>query len=75
MKRSGEFAKLLGQCNVFISKLWGLHEYLKLTLYLGFRKVEINVDSIMVVHSIDKRNLNMRESPTISQISEVDEKA
>lgn len=46
-----------------------MYEVLKFTLSLGLKKVEVNVDSITVVHSIDKESLSMREIlKLISQI-------
>lgn len=46
-----------------------MYEVFKLTLSLGLKKVEVNVDSIMVVHSLDKESSSMREiMELISQI-------
>ncbi|MCH81151.1 putative non-LTR retroelement reverse transcriptase, partial [Trifolium medium] len=48
----GGFSKFLGTCSAYVAELWGLLEGLKYTWKLGFRKVELNVDSVAVVKVI-----------------------
>ncbi|KAI5399221.1 hypothetical protein KIW84_064558 [Lathyrus oleraceus] len=50
----GGFAKLMGQCSVFMVELWGMFEGLKLTKFIELRMVEINIGSIDTVHAIEK---------------------
>lgn len=52
----GGFAKFFGLSNVFVfvAESWDLYEGFKLTLSRGFKKVEANVDSSMVVQATDK---------------------
>ncbi|CAJ2663874.1 unnamed protein product, partial [Trifolium pratense] len=48
----GGFAKFVGTGSVLIAELWGVLEGLKLVWRKGYRKVEVNIDSISVVKMI-----------------------
>ncbi|GAU31911.1 hypothetical protein TSUD_270960 [Trifolium subterraneum] len=48
----GGFAKCVGMCNAFIAEMWGVLEGLRYVRRLGFRKVELNIDSAAVVQVI-----------------------
>ncbi|MCH81163.1 RNA-directed DNA polymerase (Reverse transcriptase), partial [Trifolium medium] len=45
----GGFAKGLGACSVMMAELWGAWEGLRYTWRLGFRHVELHLDSKMIV--------------------------
>jgi ribonuclease HI len=49
----GGFAKCVGLCSAFIAELWGVVEGLRLAHRLGFKKVELNIDSEAVVHVVN----------------------
>jgi hypothetical protein len=49
----GGFAKCVGLCSAFIAELWGVVEGLRLSHRLGFKKVEVNIDSEAVVHVVN----------------------
>jgi ribonuclease HI len=53
----GGFAKGVGLCCAFVAELWGVLEGLKLVRRLGFRKVELHIDSIAVVQVVKARSL------------------
>lgn len=57
----GGFAKFLGRCNSFMAVLWELFEGIKLVISLGVQNIEINLDSLSMVHAIDKGNSNVRD--------------
>ena len=44
-----EFSAKLGHCSVTYAELWGVHEGLALAWDLGFRRVQLEVDSQVVV--------------------------
>jgi ribonuclease HI len=48
----GGFSKYIGQCSAFVAELWGVFEGLKLAQVKGFMKVEVSVDSQIVINSI-----------------------
>jgi ribonuclease HI len=48
----GGFSKYIGQCSAFVAELWGVFEGLKLAQFKGFKKVELSVDSQVVINSI-----------------------
>jgi ribonuclease HI len=48
----GGFAKNVGSCNAFIAELWGVLEGLRFVQLLGFKKIELNIDSIAVVRIV-----------------------
>ncbi|MCI24501.1 ribonuclease H protein, partial [Trifolium medium] len=48
----GGFAKFLGACSAYVAELWGVLEGLNLARRLGFRAVELHVDSDVVVQVI-----------------------
>jgi ribonuclease HI len=45
----GGFAKGVGLCSAFVAELWGVYEGLRHVYRMGFRKVELEVDSKAVV--------------------------
>jgi ribonuclease HI len=49
----GVFAKCVGLCSAFIAKLWGVVEGLRFAHRLGFKKVELNIDSEAVVRVVN----------------------
>ncbi|PNX57473.1 histone H2A, partial [Trifolium pratense] len=53
----GGFAKGLGLCSAFVAELWGVLEGLKYVRRLGFRKVELHIDSKVVVQVVGARRL------------------
>ncbi|PNX58030.1 ribonuclease H [Trifolium pratense] len=54
----GGFAKNVGLCSAFIAELWGVLEGLRYVHRLGFKKVELNIDSEAVVRVIQNRRSN-----------------
>jgi ribonuclease HI len=46
------FSKGLGACSAYVAELWGVFEGLKLALSHGFLRVELHVDSKVVVNTI-----------------------
>ncbi|KAK2403852.1 Polynucleotidyl transferase, ribonuclease H superfamily protein [Trifolium repens] len=48
----GGFAKHVGSCSAFMAELWGVLEGLKYARSLGLQVIELNVDSLAVVHVI-----------------------
>jgi ribonuclease HI len=48
----GGFAKNVGSCNAFVAELWGVLEGLRFVQLLGFKKIELNIDSIAVVRIV-----------------------
>jgi ribonuclease HI len=44
----GGFAKKLGIGSAYVAELWGVFEGLRYAGYLGFNRIELNVDSIVV---------------------------
>jgi hypothetical protein len=46
------FSKGLGVCSAYVAELWGVFEGLKLALCYGFLRVEVHVDSQVVVNTI-----------------------
>jgi ribonuclease HI len=48
----GGFAKHVGSCSAFVAELWGVLEGLKYARLLGLHVVELNIDSLAVVHVI-----------------------
>jgi ribonuclease HI len=47
----GRFAKFIGACNVFVAKLCGVFEGLKIARHRGFYAVKLCVDSKALVKS------------------------
>ncbi|MCI44373.1 ribonuclease H protein, partial [Trifolium medium] len=47
------FTKGLGACSAYVAKLWGVLEGLKMARVCGVRKLEIHIDSMVVVTSIN----------------------
>jgi hypothetical protein len=41
----GGFAKCVGLCSAFVAELWGVVEGLRYAYHLGFRQIELNIDS------------------------------
>jgi ribonuclease HI len=46
------YAKSVGMCNAFVAELWGVLEGLRIVKNMGFRKVELCIDSQSVVQVI-----------------------
>jgi len=46
------FSKGLGCCNAYIAELWGVFESLKIICSRGIQKLELHVDSSVVVSTI-----------------------
>ncbi|KAK2459136.1 TMV resistance protein N [Trifolium repens] len=57
--RSGEwlggFAKGLGNCNTEVAELWGAWEGLNLAWNLGYRKVDLRLDAMSVVKTLNQK--------------------
>lgn len=53
----GGLSKNIVTCNAFREKLWGIYEGLTLTKRLGMVKVELNVDSNVIVKIFESRKL------------------
>jgi hypothetical protein len=53
----GGFAKGVGLCSAFVAELWGVYEGLRQAYRLGFRKVELNIDSEAVVRVLKKKGV------------------
>jgi ribonuclease HI len=51
----GGFAKYIGYCNTLVAELWGVLESLKYMPGHNFKKVELHVDSLIVVGAITDR--------------------
>jgi L1 cell adhesion molecule like protein len=54
----GGFAKCVGLCCAFVAELWGVVEGLRYAYRLGFKKVELNIDSEAVVRAIKNGSSN-----------------
>jgi ribonuclease HI len=52
----GGFAKNLATCSAFVAELWGVLEGLQYDWRLGFRKVELMIDSKIVVNTLLRHN-------------------
>jgi ribonuclease HI len=52
----GGFAKCVGICSAFVAELWGVYEGLRYAYRLGFRMVELHIDSEAVVRVLTKRS-------------------
>ncbi|GAU34393.1 hypothetical protein TSUD_217330 [Trifolium subterraneum] len=52
----GGFAKCVGLCSAFVAELWGVYEGLQHVYSMGFKKVELHIDSETVVHVLKKGN-------------------
>ncbi|MCH81999.1 putative non-LTR retroelement reverse transcriptase, partial [Trifolium medium] len=50
----GGFAKCLRMCSAYIAELWGVYEGLLYARGLGYSRVEVNVDSSVMVHVLLK---------------------
>jgi ribonuclease HI len=51
----GGFAKGVGLCSAFVAELWGVYEGLRQCHRMGFRKVELDIDSMAVVSVLKNR--------------------
>jgi ribonuclease HI len=51
---SDPFSKFIGNCSAYAAKLWGVLEDLKYAWNLGFRRVELHIDSQIVVRIIQE---------------------
>lgn len=66
------FSKFVGRGSAILAKFWGLLEGINLTQILGYKRVEINVDSLQVVESIEKGKVEQIDCVAIlHQILEV----
>jgi ribonuclease HI len=54
----GGYAKCVGVCSAFVAELWGVLEGLKYVRSRGFRKVELNIDSLTVVQVLKSGRLS-----------------
>ncbi|MCI68978.1 ribonuclease H protein, partial [Trifolium medium] len=54
-KWCGGFAKGLGTCSVMMAELWGAWEGLRYAWRLGYRYVELHLDSTMIVDMLVKK--------------------
>ncbi|PNX72087.1 ribonuclease H [Trifolium pratense] len=52
------FAKHVGNATAYIAELWGVYEGLKLARRRGFERVELRIDSMVVVRSIQGQKVN-----------------
>ncbi|MCI40070.1 putative non-LTR retroelement reverse transcriptase, partial [Trifolium medium] len=50
----GGYAKCVGLCSAFVAELWGVYEGLRHVHRMGFRKVELHIDSEAVVRVLQK---------------------
>jgi hypothetical protein len=46
----GGFSRHLGTCTAYIAELWGVLDGLKFAYVRGFKKIELHIDSNVVVH-------------------------
>lgn len=49
----GGFSKYVGNCSTLMAEFWGVLEGIKLSKKLGFKHLEINMDTLMVVQAIE----------------------
>jgi ribonuclease HI len=61
------FAKNVGRCNAFVAELWGVLEGLRCVRMLGFKKVELNIDSASVVQVLKLRKFHSLTGITVVQ--------
>jgi ribonuclease HI len=54
----GGFAKCVGFCSAFVAELWGVVEGLRYAYRLGFKQIELNIDSEAVVRVIKNGTSN-----------------
>ncbi|PNY15890.1 histone H2A [Trifolium pratense] len=54
-KWSGGFAKFIDQGNMYVAELWGVLEGLKYAKKLNFHRVELHIDSMVVVKAITSK--------------------
>lgn len=67
--RIKDFSNYLGHCNVTMAECRGVLKGLKLTKSLGLRRVELNVDSKVVVKAIENGKIKIVEClPMIREI-------
>lgn len=52
-ERLGGFAKFVGQATTFVAELWGVYEGLSLARAIRFMEEELQVDSEVVVQSLE----------------------
>lgn len=57
----GGFSNNVGNCSALLTEFWGVLEGLKTTQLLGYRKVEINCDSIVVVKALEDKEVGSTE--------------
>lgn len=61
----GGFSKYLSNYSAFMAELWGVLEGMNLAKSLGLRKVEVNIDSTLVVSALKSRKSNNVKSLAI----------
>jgi hypothetical protein len=65
----GGFAKCVGLCSAFVAELWGVVEGLRYAYHLGFRQIELNIDSVAVVQAIKSgKSKSMMGNSLLKQI-------
>jgi ribonuclease HI len=52
----GGFSKNLGRCNAYLAELWGVYEGLCLARSFGAAKLQVQVDSSVVAHTLNSSN-------------------
>src|SRR4051812_3583963 len=63
------FAKFIGRGEPYMAELWGLYEGIKLAKQLRFNKVELQVDSTLVVQDVQqKRNIQRHGNNLLSKV-------
>ncbi|GAU25543.1 hypothetical protein TSUD_259770 [Trifolium subterraneum] len=65
----GGYAKCVGMCNAFVAELWGVLEGLRFVRNMGFRKVELCIDSQFVVQVI--KNGCVQSSMGVSLLKQI----
>ncbi|PNY05004.1 ethylene responsive transcription factor 1b [Trifolium pratense] len=54
-------------CNAFIAEMWGVLEGLRYVRRLGFRKVELNIDSVAVVQVIKSARIQSSQGSALAR--------
>lgn len=68
----GGYSEFLGCCTMFTAEMRGLFKGLKLTISLGYQRVEVNVDFLMVVQVINNEcSVNRDKLSIVSQIKKL----
>ncbi|PNY10193.1 ribonuclease H [Trifolium pratense] len=56
----GGFAKNLGICSAYVAEQWGVYAGFRLARRLGFKAVELNVDSLLVANVLNSNQCSSR---------------